>query len=505
MIMISYRTRLTSILAGAISAFFIVTASAEKPSFFVFDNGVGRGKWTPEQQATTLKELGYEAISYNFTNPEDLANWQRECGKQGIKIAAIYLNTSVDGPRPFDPRFKEAVKLLKGSDTVIWMTVLKPKTPGDHDAAAVKNVQEIADLAAEQGLRVALYGHVDNFVETGMDSARIVKLANRPNVGATINLCHEFLSKKGEQIDETLKAVASGCLLVSINGVDLANKNYITRLDQGDYDLVSYLEKLQAAGYRGPIGLQCFNVPGDTRDNLAANIASWRSILGQMEERSATAPPQNTLTPEEVAAGWKLLFDGKTTEGWHGFQKTDFPSQGWVVDHGCLKCLGKKGGDILTHAKFLNYEFTWEWRLSFRGNSGVKYYVDENRTNVRGAIGHEYQTIDDKFFIAEPLNEKKITGAWYDVFPPVNAGANPVGEFNQSRLVVSGNKVEHWLNGKQVLAYEIDSPATTAAIANSKFKDVPDYAKKFASPLLLQDHDSIVWYRNLKLRELPAE
>lgn len=502
--MISLRTHFTSVLAGLASTLLLVTAAAERPSFFVFDNGVGRGKWTPEQQATTLKELGYDAISYNFTNPENLANWQRECGKLGIKITAVYLNTTIDSLRPFDPRFKEAVKLLKGTDTIVWMTVLKPKTPGDHEAAAVKNVQDIADLAAEQGVRVALYGHVGNYVETGMDSARIVKLAKRPNVGATLNLCHEFLSQKGAEIHESIKAMASKCLLVSINGVDVANKNYITRLDQGDYDIVAYLGKLRAAGYRGPIGLQCYNVPGDTRDNLAANIATWRAIAGQLEEKSATAAPQNVLTPDEIAGGWKLLFDGKTTAGWHAFQKTHFPEQGWVVDDGCLKCLGKKGGDILTNAKFLNYEFSWEWRLSFRGNSGVKYYVDENRTNVRGAIGHEYQTIDDKFFIAEPLNEKKVTGAWYDVMPPEQSASKPVGEFNQSRIRVSGNKVEHWLNGNRVLHYETDSPAAAAAIANSKFKDVPDYANRFPSPLLLQDHDSIVWYRNLKLCELPA-
>ncbi len=503
--MILQRTHLISIIAGIASAFFTVTSSAATPSFFVFDNGVGRGKWTPEQQATTLKELGYDAISYNFTNTKDLATWQLECGKQGLKIAAIYLYTSLDESNPYNPQFKEAVKLLKGTDTVVWMTVLKPKQAGDHEAAAVKNVQEIADLAAEQGVRVALYGHVGFFVETGMDSARIVGLANRPNLGATINLCHEFLSQKGSQIDETIKSVARNCMLVSINGIDLAKKNYITRLDQGDYDLVSYLEKLQAAGYKGPVGLQCFNVPGDTRENLAANIATWRSIVGQLEERSTKAPQQNVLTPEEAAAGWKLLFNGKNLEGWHGFQNKDAPAQGWVVDHGCLKCLGQKGGDILTHEKFINYEFAWEWRLSFRGNSGVKYYVDETRTNVRGAIGHEYQTIDNEFFIAEPLNEKKMTGAWYDVMPPDSAKSKPVGEFNASRIVVRGNKVEHWLNGERVLNYETDSPVSAAAIANSKFKDVPNYAQQFPSPILLQDHESVVWFRNLKIRELPVK
>ncbi len=170
-----------------------------------------------------------------------------------------------------------------------------------------------------------------------------------------------------------------------------------------------------------------------------------------------------------------------------------------------MKCLGQHGGDIITMATFTNFEFAWDWRLSFQGNSGVKYFVDEKRSNERGAIAHEYQTIDNDYFVAEPLNEKKHTGAWYDVMPGKNAEPNPVGEWNQSRLVVRGNTVEHWLNGKQVLRYQTDSPESAAGIANSKFKDVAGYANKIPTPILLQDHETTVWFRNLKVRELPAK
>jgi sugar phosphate isomerase/epimerase len=287
------RNRILGIAIITIAMMLSAVASAA-PSFFVFDNGVGREIWTPEQQATTLEELGYEGISYNYTNPEDLAIWQRECGKRGLEIVALYLKTTLDPTDYFDPRFKEAIKLLKGTETVVWMTISKSKDAKDPDAAAVRNAREIADLAAEHGVRVALYGHFGFHVETGTDSARIVKLANRPNLGATLNLCHEFLSGKGNAIDETIQTMARDCTLVSINGMDLANKKYITRLDQGNYDIVTFLEKLQAAGYRGPVGLQCYNVPGDLRDNLAANIATWRSIAGQLDKRRALTPP---LTP----------------------------------------------------------------------------------------------------------------------------------------------------------------------------------------------------------------
>ncbi|MEI7807179.1 MAG: family 16 glycoside hydrolase [Verrucomicrobiota bacterium] len=487
------------LLAGALCA--------ATPEYFVFDNGVGRGNWTPEAQAKTLKELGYTGITYRYTNPEDLARWQKECRKQKVKINALYVYTYLDRTNKFDPGFKDAIKLLKGTDTVIWMTVMKPKTKGDHDAEAVSNVQEVADLAAAQGLRVALYGHFGFYVETGLDSARIVKLANRPNVGATINLCHEFLSGHGNELEETLRVVAPLATMVSINGVDLANTNYIVRLDQGDFDLTAYLKKLSAAGYHGPVVLQCYNVKGDTLENLTANIATWRRIKGELADQSPSAPPQNTLSAKETASGWKLLFDGKTTDGWRGFQKAAFPDKGWVVENGCLKCLGQKGGDIVTTSTFTNFEVSWEWRLSFRANSGLKYFVDEKRADAAGkiystAIAHEYQTIDDKNFIAEPLNEKKLTGAWYDVVPPKNAKPRPLGEFNQSRLVVRGNKVEHRLNGKRVVNYKTDGAESASKIANSKFKDVPGFADKIPTPILLQDHNTVVWFRNIKLREL---
>jgi sugar phosphate isomerase/epimerase len=261
-----------------------LTVFAAVPEFFVFDNGVGRGKWTPEQQAKTLKELGYDGISYNYTKPAQFAAQQKAFKDQGLKIYGLYVYTYLDRPEHFDPAFKDAIKLLKGTDTVIWMTLMQPKVKGDHEAEAVRNVQEMADLAAAQGVRVAIYGHAGMYVETGADAARIMKLANRPNVGASINLCHEFTAKKGDVLEETIKNIAPIAIRISVNGVDVAKKKYVQRLDQGDFDVATYLNKLFAAGYKGPVGLQCFNVPGDTLENLKANIAAWKKIAAKLQE-----------------------------------------------------------------------------------------------------------------------------------------------------------------------------------------------------------------------------
>jgi hypothetical protein len=225
-------------------------------------------------------------------------------------------------------------------------------------------------------------------------------------------------------------------------------------------------------------------------------LASAVPALGQ------PAAPPNTLTAAERADGWTLLFDGKTTNGWRGFQKTTFPAEGWTVEDGALKGLGRKGGDILTTATFTDFELTWEWRLSPQGNSGVKYFVREDRGNTTGAIGHEYQMIDDDNYPAEPLSAKQKTGGWYDVIPPSNASAKPIGSWNQSRLVVRGTHVEHWLNGTLVVQFETNSAESATGVAASKFKDVPGYADKIPTPILLQDHSTVAWFRNIRIRPL---
>jgi hypothetical protein len=212
----------------------------------------------------------------------------------------------------------------------------------------------------------------------------------------------------------------------------------------------------------------------------------------------AAAEP-NQLTPEETAAGWRLLFDGKTTQGWRSFRKDRFPSKGWVVEEGWLKCIaGGRGGDIVTVDQFTDFDLRWEWRLPPRANNGVKYFITEERSQ---AIGHEYQLIDETLV----KNDKQRTASFYDVLPPrSDKPLKPPGEINQSRILVQGNHVEHWLNGAKVLEYELGSEAVAAAIARSKFKSVSGFGTKIKGRLLLTEHGSEACFRSIKLRPLPA-
>ncbi len=203
----------------------------------------------------------------------------------------------------------------------------------------------------------------------------------------------------------------------------------------------------------------------------------------------------NPLTEREKAAGWRLLFDGKTTQGWHTFKTHTFPTNGWVVADGWLHCLAKHGGDIISDEEFGDFELEWEWKLAASGNSGVKYFVLETR---QAALGHEYQMLDEAR--TKEVGGKHLTGAFYDVLAPTNTHVKPAGEINQSRILVQGNHVEHWLNGVKVLEYECGSAPVKAAVANSKFKTVAGFGNKVRGHLLLQDHNSQVWFRNLRIR-----
>jgi len=227
------------------------------------------------------------------------------------------------------------------------------------------------------------------------------------------------------------------------------------------------------------------------------------ALLSSIRFVSAAEPSPNKITAEDKAGGWKLLFDGTTTRGWHSFKKETFPTNEWVIEDGWLHCVGKKGGDLISDAEFDNFELEWDWKEAPAGNSGIKYFVTEKRD---APLGHEYQMIDDaRNPDARAAQGKRVTGSFYDVLTLDRpAPTKPQGEINHSKIVVKGNQVEHWLNGAKVLTYSCGSEAEQIAIAASKFKDTPGFGDKIKGHILLQDHRTQVWFRNIKLRELPA-
>lgn len=219
--------------------------------------------------------------------------------------------------------------------------------------------------------------------------------------------------------------------------------------------------------------------------------------LGQGRGDAQASP---ALNAGEKDADGRLLFDGRNPDQWRGFGQGGFPTNRWNAENGCLHLIpGKGGGDLVSIDKFTNFELTWEWRISFAGNSGLKYIINEEH----GPVGPEYQMIDDLHAEDGTRGPKHATGSLYDVLGSSNVVVKPLPEFNQSRLVVQGQHVEHWLNGTMVVSYELGSDALKAGIASSKFKNKDFYGVKVPGRILLQNHGSEVWFRNLKIHEYP--
>ena len=245
---------------------------------------------------------------------------------------------------------------------------------------------------------------------------------------------------------------------------------------------------------------------------LTLSIVAGSHAFAQAQAGAgATAP--NTLTAAEKAAGWKLLFDGKTTTGWRGYHSTTFPAQGWAVEDGAIKKVAKgekpdSGGDIITTGEYGNFELALEWKLAAGGNSGLKYLITETPDGKgHSGVGYEMQILDDERHpdAKEGVNGNRTAGALYDLIAPSTHAAKPIGEWNQARLVVRGHHVEHWLNGQKVVQFEIGSPEMKALIAKSKYKDIKGFGDATSGHILLQDHGDEVSFRNIKLRQLPAQ
>lgn len=206
---------------------------------------------------------------------------------------------------------------------------------------------------------------------------------------------------------------------------------------------------------------------------------------------------------------WHSLFDGSTSKGWVEVTGKPFPAHSWTVEEGCLKALVRKDGfeDIRTVDTFKSFELQFEWKLAKGGNSGVKYLIQrvDDWTNKEGrqarARGLEYQLVDlDSPDASDPT---RITGALYSLLAPANANWR-IAVFNESRLIVHGDRVEHWLNGVRVLSYDITTPAIQTALRNTLPKDAgADTPIVRESSISLQNHSSEVWFRSIKIRPLP--
>jgi hypothetical protein len=255
---------------------------------------------------------------------------------------------------------------------------------------------------------------------------------------------------------------------------------------------------------------------------MNARILCWL-VSGTLAAALACAPGEgeqgaadpcagvNVLNDSEQAEGWRLLFDGASLSGWHGYNGG--PLEAWMIEDCAIKSVGTEGNygsdmraDLATDGEYTNFEFGIDWKTSEAGNSGIMYgVIEDERHGAAWQTGPEYQLLDDVGFPGDLLDVNK-TAADYDMRAPAeDKPLRPVGEWNNSRIVVNGDHVEHWLNGAMVLEFERWNDAWEELKAAAKWKDFPDYGTAATGHIVIQDHGSVFWFRNVKIREITQD
>ena len=256
--------------------------------FFVFDNGLkGENLATIDAQLDLVREIGFTGLSWRTDAPERVRQVLDGAKQRNLKLYVIYCTLHLsDGRLTYDPRLKEIIALAKGSGAMLWPNMVskqfKNSSP-DGDPIAVAGLRELADLCAAHDMRIAIYPHVNMWVHRLEDALRVVKQVERKNVGVTFNLSHVLLDEAEARIPALIEEAAPHLFVATINGADSgASKKetarMIQRLDQGTYDVGAVLKKLRAVGFTGPIGLQCYNIKGDPRENLRRSMDAWRKV-----------------------------------------------------------------------------------------------------------------------------------------------------------------------------------------------------------------------------------
>lgn len=225
------------------------------------------------------------------------------------------------------------------------------------------------------------------------------------------------------------------------------------------------------------------------------------SCVRPPRDQPSTPAPTNTLTAAEQRDGWRLLFDGRTLDGWRGYRQATAPA-GWQVVDGAITRVGE-GTDLVTDREFGNFELALDWKISPGGNSGIIYRVVEDSTlDYVWRSGPEYQVLDNARH-ADGRDPMTSAGSNFALYAPVRDVTRPVGEWNAARIVMRGNHVEHWMNGVKLLEYELASPAWEQRVQASKFRTMPRYGRASRGHIALQQHEAWVAFRNIRIRELP--
>ena len=467
---------------------------SEQSAFFAMDTGTrDAAHQTAGAQVDLVKEIGFDGIGPGYTTPEALRDMLAAVDRQHLKMFTIYLPLDLDAAAPVSLVIRDSINQLRGRGTALWLFVTtkahKPSDPAG-DAQAVPVMREVADLAKEAGLSVALYPHTGNWVERVEDAARLARQVDRNNFGVTFNLCH-WLMVDGKDLDASLKDALPHLRVVTINGADAGGKDWgklIQPLGSGNYDVAGLLDKLGALDWHGPVGLQHFGIPGDARANLQRSMDAWRRMLGV-----AMMPAGKALAAWEPATGWQEVGNVKS-DPLDPKRLASEPGTGVLVSQGAGQYLLTKErfGDVAVHVEFM---------IPQRSNSGI-YFLGSHEVQVYDSFGvakEEYPGLECGGIYPEWINDANVRGH----SPLVNA-SKPAGEWQTFDVIYRApgfdtagkktrnarfEKIDH--NGRLIHEnIELSGPTRVG---------LPEQA---TGPLRLQGDHGPVAFRNVRVQKL---
>lgn len=222
------------------------------------------------------------------------------------------------------------------------------------------------------------------------------------------------------------------------------------------------------------------------------------------EAKEVLTPENNSLTEDQINAGWRLLFDGKSTSGWKNYNQEESVTN-WSIDNDALilsEPMDKPMGYLISKDEFDNFELMLEWKIDSCGNSGIIFnVVEDNQYNSPWLTGPEMQVLDNECHPDAKIIKHRA-GDLYDLISCSTETVRPAGEWNQVRIISNKGSYQFWLNGTNVVNFTMHTPEWDEMVAASKFKEMPDFGKATRGHIALQDHGDKVWYRNIMIREL---
>lgn len=460
----------------------------------------------PEQQLDWLRKLGYAGIAWTAEEPAEVAHVAAAAAQRGVPMSAIYLSATLTrGGLRAEPRFEPIARALKDRGTLLWIHIVSPDfKPSDPagDPLAVPELKQLAGLAAENGLRVAIYPHARDWTERTTDAIRLAKAVDHPAFGVGFNLCHALMAGEETRIPALLAEAGPRLFSVTLNGADTGAagtswQRLIQPLGRGTYDVGSLLRHLDQLGYQGPVFQQGFGIGMPPENLLASSMHAWRTSVAN----TWTALPfTGSWDAWQAKPGAWLEAGGAAPDPANPKLLSPVPGTGVAIN-------GREGRepDLFSAAAFADCELHVEFLLAPRSNSGV-YLMSRYEVQIYDSFGvqkDEYPGLECGGIYPEWINNANQRGH----SPRVNASL-PAGQWQtfdvtfrapsfdaQGRKTAPARFVKVLHNGVAV-HQDVDVPGPTRAGLEG---EIP------AAPFRLQGDHGPVAFRHVRVRTLAPQ